>query len=235
MADETGRESPLGPPHPASFTGPKPSMATHWPTPPGGWPTAPPTMISGFTGPFGTLPPPPPRGPKHLPLVLSIVAGVVVLACLAGAVTITVFTARTYRRDHRQASASMNEPVRDGSFQFTADSMRCGVQAIGAPDEEQSPIGQFCVVTLTIKNVGSSPATFADSIQKAYGVGGVWFSSDPTAGLYANPDPTVFLNQINPGNSVKAVVVYDIPRSSRIMRLEVHENPSTPGAVIKIS
>ena len=68
------------------------------------------------------------------------VAGVVALACLGGAVTIATFGARSYHREHRQMSAGMNQPVRDGSFQFTADTMRCGVQAIGSPDEEQSPI-----------------------------------------------------------------------------------------------
>ena len=109
-----------------------------------------------FAGDPPLAPPPrPQRGwPKHLALILSIVAGVVVLACLGGAVTIATFGARSYHREHRQVSAGMNEPVRDGLFQFTADTMRCGVQAIGSPDEEQSPIGQFCVVTLTIKNVG---------------------------------------------------------------------------------
>lgn len=233
-------------------------MAAHWPTPPGGWPPGgwPPSSaarsdaptddwtaaaMSGWTRqpapatPLADSSTPSSSRPKHLPVILSIVAGLIVFVCLAGAVAITTVAARHYRKDHRQLAVGMEQPVRDGSFQFTADGMRCGVQSIGTPDEQQSPTGQFCVVTLTVKNVGSSPAVFADSIQKAYGPGGVWFSADTSAGFYANPDPTIFLNEINPGNMVKAVVVYDIPQSGRIMRLEVHENPWTPGALIKIS
>jgi MFS family permease len=235
MAEEMRPEGLVDAPRPATFNGSKPSMARHWPTPPGGWPASLVTLPAAQPPPTG----PPPTGRfgrrMHLALILSIVGGVVLLACLGGAVTIAAFGARSYHREHQQAAVGMYQPVRDGSFQFTADAMRCGVQAIGSPDEEQSPLGQFCVITLTIMNVGSAPALFAESIQEAFGAGDVRFSADATAALYANPDPTIFQNLINPGNTVRAVIVYDIPRSGRIMRLEVHENPSTRGAVIKIS
>jgi hypothetical protein len=243
MPEETRPEGLVDAPRPVAFTGSKPSMARHWPTPPGGWPAIaaptsnPLTSPPPFAGPPLTgAPTRPPNGwSKRLALIVSIVGGVVVLACLGGAVTIATFGARSYHREHQQVAVGMNQPVRDGSFQFTADAMRCGVQAIGSPDEEQSPLGQFCVITLTIMNVGSAPALFAESIQEAFGAGDVRFSADATAALYANPDPTIFQNLINPGNTVRAVIVYDIPRSGRITRLEVHENPATRGAVIKIS
>jgi hypothetical protein len=164
-----------------------------------------------------------------------VLAGLVVLGCLAGAILTTASAIRKYRGGPPKASVGMDQPVRDGVFEFTADRMTCGVQAIGSAGDLESPTGQFCVITLTVQNVGTAPAVFADSIQKAYGPGGVWFGADSSAALYANPDPTVFMNEINPGNSVKVLVVYDIPTSGRILRLEVHENPDTRGAIIKIS
>jgi hypothetical protein len=172
--------------------------------------------------------------PKHLPIILSIVAGVLLLGLITAAAIGTVAGVHRYRADHKQTMVGMDQPVRDGAFQFTADQVQCGVSAIGTPDDYQTPTGQFCVVTLTIKNVGTDPAIFADAIQKAYGPGGVWFGSDSEAAFYANPDPNIFFNDINPGNKVQALVVYDIPTDDHILRLEVHENPTTRGAIIKI-
>ncbi len=158
------------------------------------------------------------------------IAGLVTAGVIA-----TVKTVHRYHHAQAQASVGMDTPVRDGVFQFTADGMRCGVHEIGTADDYQSPTGQFCVVTLTVKNVGKQPAIFADAIQKAYAPGGAWFISDSVAGFYANPDPTVYLNDINPGNKVQVIVVYDIPPAGHIVRLEVHENPTTRGAVIRVS
>jgi Domain of unknown function (DUF4352) len=182
--------------------------------------------------PIASAPPPPPR--SRLPVIVSVVAGVLVLALMAGVAVATVVGVRRYRQDHRQTTVAMRQPVRDGAFRFTADEMQCGLHEIGPPDDYQSPTGQFCVITLTIKNVGTAPAIFADAIQKAYGADGVWFGSDSEAAFYANPDPDIFFNDINPGNTVRALVVYDIPPAGHILRLEVHENPTTRGAVIKL-
>jgi hypothetical protein len=173
--------------------------------------------------------------PKHLALILSIVAGIVMIGIIGAATTAAIITAKAYRHSKEQQTVGMDTPVRDGEFQFTVNGMRCGIQEIGTPDDYQQPTGQFCVVTLSVMNVGKNPAVFADAIQKAHGTGGVSFISDSEAGLYANQDPNVFLNDINPGNKVQILVVYDIPPTSRIQDLEVHENPSTKGAIIKIS
>jgi hypothetical protein len=232
-------------PYPARIDGPPP-IAEGWPEPPGGWPATPlisTALISDADGAstkatkaWPTYSPPPPSGrPKHLALILSLVAGVVMIGVIGAATTAAIVATRDYRHSKLQATVGMDTPVRDGAFQFTADGVRCGVHEIGTPDDYQSPTGQFCVVTLTIKNVGTTPAIFADAIQKAYGAGNVWFSSDSEAGFYANPDPAVFLNDINPGNKVQVEVVYDIPPAGRILRLEVHENPTTKGAIIRLS
>ncbi len=173
--------------------------------------------------------------PKHLGLILSIIAGVVVVGVIGAATTAAIFASRSYRAAQKQATVGMDTPVRDGAFQFTVDGMRCGIREIGTPDDYTAPTGQFCAVTMSVANVGKSPAVFADALQKAYGPNGVSFISDSEAGLYANPNPDVFLNDINPGNRVRVVVVYDIPASGRILKLEVHENPDTKGAIIKTS
>lgn len=181
-------------------------------------------------------PPPPLPTPRwRLPLIVSIIAGALALCCVGSAVTAITIGGRSYRQHNRQSSAAMGQPVRDGNFQFTANHIRCGIQQIGTPDAYQTPTGQFCVIDLTIKNVGAAPASFADTIQKAFAPNGDRFSANSAAGFYANPNPMIFMSDVNPGNQIQARIVYDIPVGSRIARLELHENPFTRGAVIKIT
>jgi hypothetical protein len=214
VAAPPGFEEPPASETPAASPGMPPIAPTSWPHP---------------------APPPPSGRPKHLALILSIVAGVVMIG-IVGAATATAFLVhRAYQHAQAQPTVGMDTPVRDGDFQFTADSVRCGIRQIGTPDDYQLPVGQFCVVTLSIMNVGKEPAIFADAIQRARGSGGVSFISDSEAGFYANQDPGVFLNDINPGNKVQVLIVYDIPPTGRIQALEVHENPTTKGAIIKVS
>jgi hypothetical protein len=45
----------------------------------------------------------------------------------------------------------------------------------------------------------------------------------------------VFLNEVNPGNHIDVSIVYDIPKTGSISKLELHENPYTRGAVVKVT
>ena len=50
--------------------------------------------------------------------------------------------------------------------------------------------------------------------------------------MYANPNNEVFLNEINPGNQVVGIVVFDIPKDARIIGLELHDSSFSDGVRI---
>ncbi len=171
---------------------------------------------------------------RHAPLFVALGVSVLALVCLAGAVLAITVGRHMFTKDTTRATVAMGQPVRDGKFMFTASKIKCGVQEVGTPDDYQTPTGQFCIVNLKITNVGKSPAIYADSIQRAIGPNGSWYIADTPAGYYANPDPLIFLNEINPGNHIDVAIVYDIPPTASIAKLELHENPYTKGAIVRV-
>jgi len=242
MADFDPQAAPTGPvpatPGPTLPPGPPPPAAA-WGPPPGapGMPPGvlgvPPGVPPGGELPPGPMPPQPPRK-RHTWMWVAIGAGALVILCAGAVVTGAVLSVRGYHRAHRQISAALGQPAQDGQLMFTADKVTCGVTEVGPPEDYVTPTGQFCVVELNIRNVGTGPAIFADALQEAYAANGDRYGTDSAAGLFANPDPTIFFNDINPGIDVKALVVYDIPKGGDITRLELHESPGSKGVLIKV-
>lgn len=132
-------------------------------------------------------------------------------------------------RRARADTVHLGQAGRDGRLEFRVVAVTCGLPRLGDAYVSQTAVGQFCLVELTVRNVGGRPATFADALQWAYGPDGARYAADSGAGVLANPDQQVFLNQLNPGNQVAGVLVYDIPPDGRLARLELHESPDSAG------
>lgn len=65
------------------------------------------------------------------------------------------------------AAAKIGDPVRDGKFEFTVQEVECGVKEVGPELLEEKAQGQFCLVTITVKNIGTEPQAFSDSTRRA--------------------------------------------------------------------
>ena len=124
-------------------------------------------------------------------------------------------------------------PVRDGSFQFTVDQLACGSLTVGSNGLGKRAQGQYCLLTMDVKNIGDRAQILDSSSQKAYNAQGQQFSSDGAAAIYL-ADSNTFLNGINPGNSVRGVVVFDIPEGARLARLELHDSPFSGGVFVAV-
>jgi hypothetical protein len=135
----------------------------------------------------------------------------------------------------RAPAAGIGTAVRDGKFEFTVQKVQCGVPSVGSDAVGKKAQGQFCLVTVVVRNIGDKAQTFSDSSQKAFGADGVEYSADTAAGLYANQDAAAFLTEINPGNQVTGVLVYDIPAAATLARLELHDSPFSGGITVSLS
>jgi Domain of unknown function (DUF4352) len=230
-SDSTSQASVTSPPAPLSASA-SPSAQT--PTPAGTLPFPSPAAAAQP----GAPPPPTQRHTsvlrRHLALFVTLAVVTAIVLCLGGAIAAIIVGHKIFsdRTDHPMVA--MGQPVQDGNFMFTVSKMQCGVHQLGTPDDYQTPTGQFCIIELKIANVGKEPGIYADSIQDAFAPNGSRYSADTPAGYYANADPLIFLNEINPGNHIDVSIVYDIPNGGSISRLELHENPNTNGAIIKM-
>ena len=61
---------------------------------------------------------------------------------------------------------------------------------------------------------------------------GVKYDNDGAAEIYANSQTQTFLEQINPGNGVTGVLVFDIPKDATIARFELHDSAFSGGVSV---
>ncbi|MET7747851.1 DUF4352 domain-containing protein [Micromonospora sp. NPDC005367] len=132
-------------------------------------------------------------------------------------------------------TAKIGQPVRDGKFEFTVKSSKCGATKVGSDLIGDKAQGQFCLITINVKNIGKEPQTLDGSSQKAYTADGTEYSSDTEAGLYANKEQSTFFEEINPGNQVTGVFVFDIPKKVKLAKLELHDSMFSGGVEVSLS
>ncbi len=131
-------------------------------------------------------------------------------------------------------TAKIGDPARDGKFEFIVKSSKCGVRKVGSDLLGAKAQGQFCLVTINVKNIGKEAQMFDDSSQKAYAADGTEYSADGAAALYANKNHETFLNNINPGNQVTGVVVFDIPKDVKLAKLKLHDSMFSGGVTVSL-
>jgi len=129
----------------------------------------------------------------------------------------------------------LGQPARDGQYEFVVQKTRCGVTRVGPELLEQKAQGQFCLITVKVTNVGADAGTFDASSQHATDAAGRTFDADSTASMYANDNGETFLNDINPGNSIVAVLVFDVPKAAALTGVELHDSPLSGGVTIALS
>lgn len=175
---------------------------------------------------------------KNMTVLALITAGLVALGCGAGATDdasgANSGSGDSDKSDEKATVAKVGEPARDGKFEFTVKSTKCGVGKVGSDLLGATAQGQFCLITLNVKNIGKEAQLFDGSSQKAYAADGTEYSADSEAALYANKKAETFLNEINPGNQVTGVVVFDIPKKVKLTKLELHDSPFSGGVTVAL-
>ncbi|MEP7161704.1 MAG: DUF4352 domain-containing protein [Dermatophilaceae bacterium] len=133
---------------------------------------------------------------------------------------------------------ALGTPVRDGKFEFVASKMTCGIQQVGGDFLSEKAQGQFCALSVTAKNIGNEPQQFFTSNQEAFS-GSIKYSSSATAALYyateKGLDSGNWAKEINPGNQLSAVVMFDIPVDQKIDKVKLHDSAFSRGVEVTVS
>jgi hypothetical protein len=139
---------------------------------------------------------------------------------------------------HDQVPVSaMNTPVTDGSFEITVQSFKCGETKVGtiSPLTKQA-LGQYCLLNLTVKNIGSEAQSFLPTNQYLYNAAGQQYSADSMATIYAVPsgENRSWYDNINPGVSATGVIVFDIPKDVTPTQANMHESAFSTGVTVEV-
>ena len=134
------------------------------------------------------------------------------------------------------AQAKIGEAARDGKFEFTVTKMNCGQKTIGNNEFlREEAQGEFCVMDLTIKNIGDEPQTLFADEQYVYNAAGQKYSYDSEA-LFALEDVSnIWLEEINPGNMVKGKLIFDVPKGTKIVKAELHDSAFSNGIEVNLN
>jgi archaellum component FlaG (FlaF/FlaG flagellin family) len=134
----------------------------------------------------------------------------------------------------KDTTLRIGDKAHDGKFQFVVTGIKSGVPQIGDKYLNTKAQGQFVLVSIVVKNIGNEAQTFDGSSQTLY-IGGKKFSADTGAAIYLK-DSQSFLNDINPGNQVKGVVVFDVPKTaSAFQKIELHDSAFSGGVTVVLS
>ncbi|MDT0166472.1 DUF4352 domain-containing protein [Actinotalea sp. AC32] len=123
-------------------------------------------------------------------------------------------------------------PVRDGKFEFTVTQVETGVTRVGSDMLGEEAQGQFVLVHLTVTNIGDEAQYFDGSSQDLQDTQGRTHSADTAAAIYL--DGESFLNQINPGNTVEGVVVFDVPADAQLATITLHDSMFSGGVEVAL-
>ncbi len=134
-----------------------------------------------------------------------------------------------------QTLAKIGQPANDGKFQFVVNSFKCGETSVSQDQYlSKTAQGQYCLLNVTVKNIGNQAQTFDASNQYVYNAQNQKFSADSTASDYANASGSTFLNDINPGNTVTGTVAFDVPKDVTPISAELHDSAFSGGVKVSL-
>jgi hypothetical protein len=122
----------------------------------------------------------------------------------------------------------------DGAFSFTVKTVECGIESVGNDTFGEEAQGQFCLISLSIENIGDEAQTmFADN-QKLFDTEGREFSADTGSMIYLENGADAWLSEINPGNTLEGQILFDIPKDATLDYITLSESLFSGGVEVSL-
>ncbi len=133
-------------------------------------------------------------------------------------------------------TAAGAKTVAEGAFSFTVTGSKCGVKSVGPTDLSQSAsTGQFCLVDVSVKNVGTQATLLDGGAQRGVDAQGKEYPLADLATVFLNEKSPTLLEEIKPGEEVKGVLPFQVPDATTLAAIVLHGATSTPGVRVTLS
>ncbi len=134
-------------------------------------------------------------------------------------------------QDVEQEPPTIGDEARDGDFTFVVSEVEDGPAIIGDADFGIEPQGRFVFVTMTVTNHGDAPGSFFGDNQYLIDTEGRRASADGEAAIHLDEAQSLY-EEINPGNSLTGIVVFDIPVDAVPAGVELHDSVFSDGVTV---
>lgn len=124
----------------------------------------------------------------------------------------------------------IGKPAKDGQFTFVVNKVTYK-SSVGNRFSKETAQGRFALVHIKVTNHGKEARTLAASDQKLQAAGKTYSASNEAT---IAMESKAFLEDINPGNSLAAVVPFDIPRNVKPTTIVLHDSPFSGGVKVPL-
>lgn len=131
-------------------------------------------------------------------------------------------------------AAGIGDTVVDGDFAFAVTGLKCDVSHVGTDLLGKDAQGQFCLVSVKVRNDGKEAAYLFGESQDLFDNQDRKFSADTGAMIYLPQKESPWLTEINPGNQIAGTIVYDVPKDAVIDHIELHESAYSAGVTVSL-
>jgi hypothetical protein len=142
---------------------------------------------------------------------------------------------RTEPKQAEPKQAGIGDVVKDGKFSFKATKVETGVARVGGEYLGSDAQGQYILVHVTVKNIGDEAQLFSGSSQKLIDSRNRKYDTDTGAAALGLKNSNAFLNNINPGNTVNGILLFDVPKNFKIKAVELHDSIFSDGVTVALS
>jgi hypothetical protein len=133
----------------------------------------------------------------------------------------------------KNAGPGIGDKARDGKFRFQVTKVQCGIKKVGSAYLGKKAQGEFCAVSVRVENISDEAQTMFASNQYLFDRKGRKFSADDEAALYAD-DSQVMFEEVNPGNSIRGRIYFDVPRGTKPVKMELHDSILSGGVDVAL-
>ena len=130
-----------------------------------------------------------------------------------------------------QEPPTIGDEAKDGDFTFVVTAVEDGPAIIGDADFGIEPQGKFVFVTMTVTNHSDAPGSLFGDNQYLIDTEGRRASADGEAAIYLDEAQSLY-GEINPGNSLSGIVVFDISVDAVPAGVELHDSAFSDGVTV---
>jgi hypothetical protein len=134
--------------------------------------------------------------------------------------------------ESEESNPGIGEPAADGKFSFVVTGIDCSLTQVGNQYLNKQAQGTFCVVDLTVSNIGDKAQSFFGDNATLL-ADGKEFSADSEAAIYMDESSSLY-EEINPGNSLASKVVFDVPAGTTPTAVELHDSAFSGGVTVSL-
>jgi Domain of unknown function (DUF4352) len=129
----------------------------------------------------------------------------------------------------------MGTKVRDGKFEFIVTGVESpGKTLAGKTGKTLTAQGEFVIVRVNVTNIGKEALTPNCACQLLSDSTGQKFK--PSSAILSTKEALKFVQLIEPGQTVKGVLVlFDVAPGTKVVNIELHDTPLSPGVKVKLS